>query len=120
MTFGQCTLMYAVMGVCGYLLFPVDTQSNILNFLGTDNNLVLVFCILVGFAVALHYPIDLHVARTALCDLVCGCLEVVPVHPAPYVSLAQCTAALWSVLCWGRTPWSSGVRPPLPHNSKQV
>ena len=96
MTFGQCTLMYTVMGVCGYLLFPVDTQSNILNNFGTDNNLMLVVRILVGFAVALHYPIDLHVARTALYDLVCGCLGVVPVHPAPYVSLAQCTAAIWS------------------------
>ena len=93
--FAQCTVMYTVMGVTGYLLFPVNTQSNILNNFDIDNVLMFVVRMLVGFAVALHYPIDLHVARTAMYDLVCGCLGKVPVYPAPYVSLAQCTVAIW-------------------------
>jgi hypothetical protein len=96
LTFVQCTVLYLVMGVSGYLLFPVDTKSNILDNFGGDDNIMLVVRILVGCAVALHYPIDLHVARTALYDLVCGCVGKVPVHPAPYVSLAQCTLAIWS------------------------
>lgn len=95
LSFAQCTVLYITMGLSGYFLFPVDTESNILNNFSVDNNLMMTVRILVGFAVSLHYPIDLQVARTALYDLTCEAMGKVPVYPIPYKTLAACTVVIW-------------------------
>ena len=71
--YAECTVMYVATGVAGYLLFPRTAASNILNNFAATDSLMQGIRFLVGWAVVLHYPINQHVARTALYDLVCKC-----------------------------------------------
>lgn len=71
--YGECTVMYLATGVAGYLLFPRTASSNILNNFAASDTLMQGVRFLVGWAVVLHYPINQHVARSALYDLICRC-----------------------------------------------
>lgn len=95
-TYAECTVLYLCTGVAGYMLFGTHTESNILDNFSINDGLMLVVRILVGLAVALHYPINLHAARTALYDLVCEGCGRTPTHPAPYPALAAASLAIWA------------------------
>jgi solute carrier family 38 (sodium-coupled neutral amino acid transporter), member 7/8 len=74
--YAECTVLYLATGVAGYVLFPWTTSSNILNNFAKDDLLMQAMRFAVGWAVVLHYPINQHVARSALYDLVCRCAPV--------------------------------------------
>jgi solute carrier family 38 (sodium-coupled neutral amino acid transporter), member 7/8 len=71
--YAECTVMYLATGVAGYLLFPHTADSNILNNFSPEDTLMQIMRFLVGCAVVLHYPINQHIARSALYDLICRC-----------------------------------------------
>jgi hypothetical protein len=50
---------------------------------------------LVGFAVLLHYPINQHVARSALYDLICHYSGAIPRAHVPYSHVAGLTLAFF-------------------------
>jgi hypothetical protein len=69
--YAECTIMYLATGISGYLLFPRTAASNILNNFPPEDVFMQCMRFLVGWAVVLHYPINQHVARSALYDLIC-------------------------------------------------
>jgi amino acid permease len=95
-TYLECTTLYLSTGLAGYLLFGKQVEANILDNFSVNDSLMLVVRILVGLAVSLHYPINLHAARTALYDLVCDCAGRTPERPVPYSALKKASVAIWS------------------------
>ena len=71
--YAECTLLYLATGIAGYLLFPRTAASNILNNFAKEDMFMQGVRFFVGWAVVLHYPINQHVARSALYDLICRC-----------------------------------------------
>lgn len=59
-------------------------------------SLVQVMRFLVGFAVLLHYPINQHVARSALYDLICHYIGATPQAHVPYSHVAGLTVAFFA------------------------
>lgn len=95
--FLECTVMYIITGAAGYIQFPGRTQSNILRNYDIHDNLMQTAHILVGAAATLHYPVDLHAARTAYYDLACKYLGRVPVYPPPYPPIAAAAASMFGL-----------------------
>lgn len=61
--------MYVTVGITGYLFYGKDTTSDVMKNLG-QHWVLMVTRVFVGIAVLCHYPINQHVARAALDDLV--------------------------------------------------
>lgn len=93
--FLECTVMYIITGAAGYIQFPGRTKSNILSNYDIHDNLMQAARMLVGAAATLHYPVDLHAARTALYDLACKYLGRAPVYPPPYLPIAAAAASMF-------------------------
>lgn len=93
--FLQCTVMYIATGAAGYIQFPLKTDSNILSNYDIHDDLMQIARILVGGAATLHYPVDLHAARTALYDLACKYSGQTPQYPPPYLPIAAAAASMW-------------------------
>lgn len=89
--YAECTLLYVSTGIAGYLLYPRDADSNILNNFPPDDGLMQIMRFCVGFAVLLHYPINQHVARSALYDLLCRYTGIQVKDHVPYSHVATLT-----------------------------
>lgn len=93
--FLECTLMYIITGAAGYIQFPGRVDSNILSNYDIHDDLMQAARILVGAAASLHYPIDLHPARSALYDLACKYTGHTAVYPPPYLPIASAAAFMF-------------------------
>eukprot|EP00892_Ulva_mutabilis_P010552 jgi/Ulvmu1/786/UM010_0160.1 len=89
--YAECTILYVSTGAAGYLLYPHDVQSNILNNFPPDDAIMQLMRFCVGFAVLLHYPINQHVARSALYDLGCRYAGIQVKDHVPYSHVATLT-----------------------------
>jgi solute carrier family 38 (sodium-coupled neutral amino acid transporter), member 7/8 len=94
--FAECSVLYLATGISGYSLFPDNTSSNILNNFDLGDGLMLLVRFIVGWAVVLHYPINQHVARSALYDLVCTYARATPATHVPYKHIAGLTVVFFS------------------------
>ena len=93
--FLECSVLYIITGASGYIQFPGKTLSNILSNYDIQDDLMQAARILVGAAAMLHYPVDLHPARTALYDLACKCIGRRAVYPPPYPPIAAAAASMF-------------------------
>ena len=81
--YAECSLLYVCAGLAGYLLFPNTAEANILNNFSNKDPLMQLMRVCIGVAVLLHYPINSHLARSALYDLLCRACGVAPCMHAP-------------------------------------
>eukprot|EP00892_Ulva_mutabilis_P003484 jgi/Ulvmu1/1507/UM011_0237.1 len=95
LAFLECTVLYIMTGAAGYIQFPGKTDSNILSNYDIHDDLMQAARILVGAAATLHYPVDLHAARTALYDLACKYMGRDAVYPPPYPPIAAAAASMF-------------------------
>ena len=91
----ECTILYLVTGAAGARLFPAGAQANVLNDFAAADTLMQVVRVFVGLAVTLHYPINLHAARTAAYDLFCEASGRPLQAEPPYAHVAATSLALW-------------------------
>jgi hypothetical protein len=91
----ECTILYLVTGAAGYHMFAESALANVLNNFPPSDNLIQLMQGCVGFAVTLHYPINLHAARSAVYDLFCEFLGLPLVAEPPYHHIAATAVFLW-------------------------
>jgi amino acid permease len=92
----ECSVLYLVTGTAGYRMFGESAQPNILNNFPPSDNLMGLMRGCVGFAVTLHYPINLHAARSAVYDLFCEFSGLPLVAEPPYLHTAATAVLLWA------------------------
>jgi amino acid permease len=90
-----CTVLYLATGTAGVALFGSATQSNVLNNFDVRDTWMQIVGSCVGLAVALHYPINHHAARSALYDLACRASGHVAAELPPYSHVVMTTVVLF-------------------------
>lgn len=67
--FVEMSILYNLVGVMGYLLFGDKVKSNIITNFPQDDMVIQITRGAIGVAVIFHYPINIHVARSAFDSL---------------------------------------------------
>lgn len=99
-TYTECTVLYLSAGISGNLLFPSNAEANILNNFPADDALMQILRFSIGLAVLLHYPINSHLARSALYDLICRSIGVMQQAHVPYSHVVM-VSIMYFIACIG-------------------
>eukprot|EP00878_Enallax_costatus_P011109 GHUV01011602.1.p1 GENE.GHUV01011602.1~~GHUV01011602.1.p1 ORF type:complete len:461 (+),score=81.03 GHUV01011602.1:314-1696(+) len=87
---------YMSVGVAGYLAYPLNVSSNVLNSFPADDVLIQIGRGVIGFVVMAHYPLSHNPARKGWEDFLDACFEIRRGSIPRWVSIMITIVFVWS------------------------